>query len=541
VPSNDVTFRLTPPTDFEIEAQQKIDAVNAGNIPYPELLAEQNFQDAQALNYGTGVEAPINPYKISNADGTEVAERVQDIGTAIPTAIAASAGNMNSGVEASSAPPMPGEAFESIGGDTAPPAQQLLGVAAPVQQQSAGMNQLLGGLKASADADSNAAAAIVAENDKKAAALAESEQRQQELKKDFDARIKSQTADYEKKAAEYADVAKAKIDPNGFWNNSDGAPDTGRKIGAAIAIALSGIGATLQGPGAQNQALGIINSAIDRDIDAQKTNLANKRQVASESAAMSKNMLSEFRQQFGDETSAELATRAVLLQKADIQMQNIAAKTGGAKAQANYQIASGQLKQQQDAIKTQLAQHQSQVELSKAIVDAKAAGKAIDPSLLLRLPKETQAFISDMEKKAVPNWNGKTAYAANADLAKDFVKYKDEVQPAIDSTNRLLELTGKANRLSPKDRAAAEMEVQALVGALRLPFTGPGILNIEERKVLEGLIGNPTKLFSYTPLEQAKLLNIKHKLNSDMNGRAKNAGLEVAPPASSRLSTFISK
>lgn len=62
------------------------------------------------------------------------------------------------------------------------------------------------------------------------------------------------------------------VDPNRYWQNMS----TPQKIGAGFAVALGAIGAHALGPRgseSQNAALGIINSAIAQDIEAQKANM----------------------------------------------------------------------------------------------------------------------------------------------------------------------------------------------------------------------------------------------------------------------------
>lgn len=77
--------------------------------------------------------------------------------------------------------------------------------------------------------------------------------------------------------------AEGKIDPDKFYKNEDGTTNYGRKIGAAIAVALGSFGASLShGP---NYALSIINKAIDDDVSAQQANLAKTRDVAHDKQA----------------------------------------------------------------------------------------------------------------------------------------------------------------------------------------------------------------------------------------------------------------
>lgn len=69
-------------------------------------------------------------------------------------------------------------------------------------------------------------------------------------------------------------AAKKTIDPNRYWNNMS----TGKHVSTAIAVMLSGIGQGLVAAGGGGQvnsaAMSMITSAIDRDVDAQKQDMA---------------------------------------------------------------------------------------------------------------------------------------------------------------------------------------------------------------------------------------------------------------------------
>lgn len=82
------------------------------------------------------------------------------------------------------------------------------------------------------------------------------------------------------------EVAAMKVDPNRLWNKAS----TGQKIVggifAGLGLALGGIGAGMtKGP---NYAMEIIQSAINRDIDAQKEEIQNAKDGAAELAKISK-------------------------------------------------------------------------------------------------------------------------------------------------------------------------------------------------------------------------------------------------------------
>lgn len=102
-------------------------------------------------------------------------------------------------------------------------------------------------------------------------------------------------------------VSNMRIDPNN-WFASRG---TVGAIGAALAVGLGAAAQSLQG--GQNNALGIINAAIDRDMQAQEANL----RAAGQRIGDRQNALQQLRAQYGDERTAREAYRMRSLQVAE--------------------------------------------------------------------------------------------------------------------------------------------------------------------------------------------------------------------------------
>jgi len=111
-------------------------------------------------------------------------------------------------------------------------------------------------------------------------------------------------------------VANARLDPS-RWFRDQGAGGT---IGAAIAIALGGLGQALGGTD-RNLALEEINHAIDRDMEAQQSEIDAGRAAAD----LAGNALSITRQEYGDRDAAREAARAAMLRQVALQTQAHAA------------------------------------------------------------------------------------------------------------------------------------------------------------------------------------------------------------------------
>jgi hypothetical protein len=115
------------------------------------------------------------------------------------------------------------------------------------------------------------------------------------------------------------ELEAAPIDPGRLFKHPDGSRDYAKTIGAAISIALSGLGEALQGRGG-NPALAIIERGIERDIQTQKDWLSRKRA----GVGLQMNMLGQMRQQFANERQAETATRLLMLKSFDLKLQDVA-------------------------------------------------------------------------------------------------------------------------------------------------------------------------------------------------------------------------
>lgn len=111
------------------------------------------------------------------------------------------------------------------------------------------------------------------------------------------------------------DISSSKINPARMFNN------TGKRIAAVIAVALGEFGTALAG-GGTNTALAMLNTAIDRDVDAQKQDIANKRfKVKSLETAYSKLV-----EEHGDEEIAENLLRQQILSFAKMEIGKIGDK-----------------------------------------------------------------------------------------------------------------------------------------------------------------------------------------------------------------------
>lgn len=210
-----------------------------------------------------------------------------------------------------------------------------------------------------------------------------------------DAAVQAQTAPLQKENdALFQAIKDDKIDPTRLMGHMS----TGNKILAAISVALSGIGAGLSGK--ENMAMGVLQKAIDRDIEAQRADLGKKQTLFSENL-----------RRLGDARAAAAVTKSQLLTVAQAMMGASAARIGSAQAQGNHDLMSAQIELQ----RAQLTQ--------KAAVQVLAQrGGELDPAVFVpRLVPEhhQEAVYKEVERAQNTRRMGASILAAFDQAAKE--------------------------------------------------------------------------------------------------------------------------
>lgn len=150
------------------------------------------------------------------------------------------------------------------------------------------------------------------------------------------------------------DIRSSRLDPNRWYGNRT----TGQKVQTAIGLALSGIadaGAVFAGRGRADhfdRAMGIINQAVERDIEQQKYQIGLKQHAASEKMNVYNMML----RQFGDERDAEGATKLFMLEDAKNRLLETQMRYKAPQIQANTQEMLGKFAIEEQKIQTELSE-----------------------------------------------------------------------------------------------------------------------------------------------------------------------------------------
>jgi hypothetical protein len=316
-----------------------------------------------------------------------------------------------------------------------------------------------------------------------------------------------------------------KVNGNRFWENQS----TGGKIMAGLAIALGGIGGAYTGKG-DNIGLDLINKAIDRDIEEQKFNIQQqaegqkmKAQNLRDQMSVGNNMLQELRGKFQSDIAAETAMRSLMIQQTQTKLQAIASGYESMTVKEKAKGINAELEAQKQALNQQLKASMQQQYLQKQLALQDISDLTPMQMQQMGMSKEAQDAVTKTQERAVSGWVGQ---APSREAAEKFREKAGEYQPAMNSINRIRQIVDESgsSSLPGEKRTKLETEVAGLVGALRMPITGPGILTPEERKMLEKIIGDPTRVFGIPSWQKAALNQIYKKLDSDLNQTAKNYG-----------------
>lgn len=301
------------------------------------------------------------------------------------------------------------------------------------------------------------------------------------------------------------DIQAQHIDPSHYWNSKD----AGSKVAAGIGLILGGIGAGATG--GPNQALEFLNRNIDRDIQAQMANLGKKN-----------TLLSANLQQFDNEKDAIAMTRIMQMDIVSNQLKAAAARAQDPLAKSRAMAASIAIDQQAGQAMQKLA--------AQNLVAQLVSGANKDPSRLQEtinvLRQVDPEAAKELQQRLVPGL-GVASTPGDADKVKELKATVDTAQDGLNRLQRMNKVPFKS--LSPTMRAEAETIAQSLVGLLRAPITGPGALNEGERKMLEGLVANPTAIFSLSAANKTRLKVLSERLEKSLQMTANARGVQYDP------------
>jgi hypothetical protein len=288
---------------------------------------------------------------------------------------------------------------------------------------------------------------------------------------------------------------ETQINPNRYWQNLS----TGNKVAASISIGLGAIGAAMLGSN-DNKAWNIINGAIDRDIEAQKSNVQNNRYKLSNA----ENLYGLMLHKYGDQEAALMATKAIHLGQAENMIKAQMARTNSDVAKAQGNVLLGQVKQEQTKLGVALKMQTYQLMATRQAT----VGDGIENPAIL--PEH-------MQKRAVKMPNGLFRVASTDEGANLLNKESAAAKEMIHTLNKMTELQNRAGREIPWSDASKEaaalmsrltFQNQQLEGINRL--TDPDIHLINKQ------MGDPT---AFRQDASFKLLDqMRDHVNSKIEG-----------------------
>ena len=263
-------------------------------------------------------------------------------------------------------------------------------------------------------------------------------------------------------------LRSAKVDPTRFYRHPDGSANYPKTIAAAVAIGLGALGSTLParyGGGGPNVALQLVDKAIDRDIQAQRDDIANQRA----GVGLQMNLLSQMRGMYADERKAELATKVAMLESYKMQLETTSARSGDERVanRAAMLVAETDQKQAQILGDIEIASAKEHVLGEKELLGARQRTAAL---------KQAQVA---QQAKAATAAAGPTAFPGARILSEKYVPNKEDEKAAkpmvaawreaSKQLNDLIRWRAKygAEVLNRAELATANTKLQRLKSAMR--------------------------------------------------------------------------
>lgn len=343
-----------------------------------------------------------------------------------------------------------------------------------------------------------------------------------------------------------ADIAATKIDPQNYFSSAP----AWAKVLSILSVGIGGFASGWSGGRIPNTALAQLNAAIDRDIEAQKANLAKKR---GEFGA-AQGVYAQVRQKLGDDEQAYNFTRALLLNQGARAAQALAGegRTAGirnAAAQTSEQLKFQAQQAERNALgivlQQQLAEREREARARFAASPAgRAAAAASDEARLqkerlkgLKLQAEEKKLIADIAKYGREAETGMTAQEAEKQaeaqerLAASYVSaaggyvsggateagklrqnlaVKDQLVSYADQAIDIIKQNPVAARVPGTDASNALNVTKTLINAAVSTAHGQGALSDDERATYEDVLSTGF-VAGVKPMEQLKGLILKNR------------------------------
>jgi len=275
---------------------------------------------------------------------------------------------------------------------------------------------------------------------------------------------------------DYQKVKDFKFDDRSVWSKAS----TGQKIGLMLGAFFSSLS-----PDSAKAFRDGVQSSVDRDIDAQKADLATKK----------------------DKLGASQSELGKLTARLD---GNVDAASDILKARIYHGIAMK-------------ADIQAKTANSKLVVEnAKAAQSAAYNAAILHQEQAAAKMAVKSEKSTIPGYNGVISDPTERRNFTEAAAVVPEMRKQLDTLRRITAQNGKS--FSPTARAEASSAVGTLISKYKT-FEKLGTLDAGVERVFEKLVQDPTSFFTLDKSSLAKINSFDRSLTSGLESKAKALGI----------------
>lgn len=299
------------------------------------------------------------------------------------------------------------------------------------------------------------------------------------------------------------------VDPKRFWREQG----NGNRITAAIGIFLGGLG---RGP---NDALRIVENAVERDVQAQQANIQNARALKLDEMEAQRNIYAANLAALGDEREAALATKAALYERVEAQLAATAAKYADPAIQAEADRAVAQLGQKRAQTEKEFIGLSNQNALAKANHDINRAQLAAQQqSAAAQAQAAKVAGAGKMDEANRERYVPGLGLALDKDAAKKARELSGNYESVKGDLKALQEWRKKYGAETLNMAAVAEAKTISLRLQNAIRADGLGTLDKNAQEFLEGMTGgDPSRIGNV----EASLNALERSLDTSYKARTK--------------------
>lgn len=293
------------------------------------------------------------------------------------------------------------------------------------------------------------------------------------------------------------DIRNNHINPDQYWDNHS-------RINAGIGMILAGFNPTNR----PNAVIDSLDKEIDRNIRAQIENLGTK-----------KSLLEANFRQFGNLKDAISMTKIMQTDMLSAQLERAASIAANPMAKANLLKSKGELQVKIAPEVQKLAEKRTLDNVNQLLASGEMKNAEAMIPILERIdPKRAK----DLKDRLVTGL-GLTNTPKGAEKIRELKASSDAAELGIKDLMALSKKPFKSWNLN--DRAKADTIRGMLQGALRVLIVGPGAVSESERKLLQDIIADPTKIASLDSSNKARLETLSHSLKQKLYTAASAEGI----------------